>query len=308
MSQNVVTKWPELKLPYGFQEDKCLAPHALVRSSVFSTLEYSGAAVRPVVVKTAPLQLSSMSHYRVVQVEGPRLSQSDADVMFWMLARAYRYGAPKNKATVYFSRAEVLKALSRKRGGKTDAMLHASLQRLSLAEFHFEERDKVTGEMRPIVQTRLLESADVIEDDAKPCDYRVTIADGVAALLENGSWVGLKAAVRKELAGDPLALALYAQFESNQKVYATHAETLKGQMGRAGVVLTTDDATSEEVPEKKKNGMQTSKWLHALTQALKRVEAATKWPECQIATEKPHIGMVVVRKGNVRRKPPQKTL
>jgi hypothetical protein len=248
-----------------------------------------------------------MSQYRVEQLEGPRLSQSDADLMFWMLARAYRHGAPNEKATVYFKRAEVLKALCRKRGGKTDAMLDASLQRLCSAEFHFEERDKVTDEMRPLVQTRLLARADRIEDDAKPYDYCVTIADGVAVLLENGSWVGLKAAVRKELASDPLALALYAQFESNEKVYPTHAETLKGQMGRAGVVLTTDETHSEEVPKKKK-GMQTSKWLSALRQSLARIEAATKWPQCEIATEGQNVGLVVVRKRNVRRRPQPKTL
>lgn len=306
MSQNVVTSWPELKLPYGLQDEKRLAPHALVRSSVFSTLEYSGAAVRPVVVKTAPLQLPAMSQYRVEQLEGPRLSQSDADLMFWILARAYRHGAPKNKATVFFKRAEVLKALCRKRGGKTDAMLDASLQRLCSAEFRFEERDKATEEMRPLVQTRLLASADRIEDDAKPYDYRVTIADGVGALLENGSWVALQGSVRNELASDPLALALYAQFESNEKVYPTHAETLKGQMGRAGVVLTTVETDSEEVPKKK--GMQTSKWLSALRQALARVEVATKWPQCELATEGPSAGMVVVRKRNVRRRPQPKTL
>jgi hypothetical protein len=228
--------------------------------------------------------------------------------MFWMLARAYRHGAPKGKATVYFKRAEVLKALCRKRGGKTDAMLDASLQRLRTAKFHFQERDKATEEMMPLVQTRLLASVDRIADDAKPYDYRVTIADGVAVLLENGSWVGLSASVRKELASDPLALALYAQFESNERVYLTHAETFKGQMGRGGVVLATDETNPKEVPKKKKMGMQTSKWLSALTQALARVQAATKWPQCELATEGPSAGMVVVRKRNVRRRPQPKTL
>lgn len=306
MSPNVVTSWPEFKLPFGLQDDKRLAPHALVRSSVFSTLEYSGAAVRPIVARTAPLQLPAMSQYRVEQVEGPRLSQSDAELMFWMLARAYRHGAPQSKAMVFFKRAEVLKALCRKRGGKTDAMLDASLQRLCSAEFHFEERDIATREMRPLVQTRLLASVDRSDDDTKPYDYRVTIADGVSVLLKNDSWVALSGAMCKELASDPLALALYAQFESNEMVYPTRPETLKGQMGRAGIVLMSDETNSEEVLTTA--GMQNSKWLSTLRRALARVELATKWPLCELATEGLHVGMVVIRKRKVRRRPHPKTL
>jgi len=306
VSQKVVTKWPELKLPYRLRDEKRVAPHVLVRSSVFSTLDYSGAAVRPMIIKTTPLQLPSMSQYRVEQLEGPRLSQTDADLLFWMLSRAYHNGAPKDTATVFFRRAEVLKALCRKRGGKTDAMLDASLQRLCSAEFHFEERNKTTGEMRFLVQTRLLASVVRSEDDAKSYDYRVTIADGVAVLLENGSWVALSGPLRNELASDPLALALYAQFESNEKVYPTHSETIKGQMGRAGVVLTPDETNAEEV--QKKTGMQTSKWLSALRRALAKVEAATKWPQCELATAGANAGMVVVRKRSTRRRPPPKTL
>jgi len=97
-------------------------------------------------------------------------------------------------------------------------LLDSSLQRLCSAEFNFEERDKATGEMRPLAQTRLLSRVELVEDDIKPYDYRVTIADGVAALLENGSWVALSGQVREELASDPLARGLYAHFASNEKV------------------------------------------------------------------------------------------
>ena len=293
MSENVVAVWPELKLPHGVKNDARIAPHVLVRSAVFSTLEYAGAAQRPIVVKTAPLQLDAMSHYRVQQLEGPRLSQSDADLMFWLLSRAYRSGAPNDRATVFFKRGEALTALGRSRGGKTDALLDDSLQRLCAAEFHFEERDKATEEMKPLAQTRLLSRVERIDDEAKPYDYRVTIAEGVAPLLEGGSWLVLPGQVRRELASDPLARGLHAHFASNARVHATWSETLKGQMGRAG--------------EMGREQMQASKWRGVLTSALAKVQAATGWPQCELVTEGPLAGKVLVRKGSVPRRPEPKT-
>lgn len=288
MSENVVAGWPELKLPHGVKEDTHIAPHILVRSSVFSTLEYAGAAQRPMISKTAPLLLDGMSQYRVEQLGGPRLSQSDADLMFWLLSRAYRYGAPKDKATVFFKRAEVLTALGRSRGGKTDVLLDDSLQRLCSAEFRFDERDQASREMKPLARTRLLSSVERVEADTKPYDYRITVADGVAALLENGSWVALSGQARKELASDPLAKGLYAHFASNDKVFPTLHETLKGEAGRAA--------------------MQNSKWLQALKIALARVREATGWAQCELVDKGPFAGKVVVQKGSAAYRQKRKLL
>ena len=299
MSENVVAVWPELKLPHGLNEDTRIAPHILVRSSVFSTLEYAGAAQRPLIFKTEPLPLDAMSRYRVEQLEGPRLSQSDADVMFWLLSRAYRYGAPKDKAMVFFKRAEALTALGRSRGGKTDALLDDSLQRLCSAEFHFEERDKVADEMMPLGRTRLLSRAEPVDGNAKPYDYRITIADGVASLLENGSWVALSGKVREELAGDPLARGLHAHFASNDIVHPTWPETLQREMGR-GKVMGLDGKVRIKP-------MQPSKWLLALKIALARVQVATRWSQCELATSGLNAGKVLVRKGSVRRRPERQT-
>jgi hypothetical protein len=301
VSESVVTVWPELKLPYGLKEDTRIAPHILVRSSVFSTLEYAGAAQRPMIFKTDPLRLGAMSQYRVEQLEGPRLSQSDADVMFWLLSRVYRYGVPKDKAMVFFKRSEALTALGRSRGGKTDALLDDSLQRLCSAEFYFGERDKVTNEMIPLVRTRLLSGAERVSGDTKPYDYRVTIAEGMAALLENGSWVALSGQVREELASDPLARGLHAHFASNEKVHATLPKTLKGQMGRAGEIGQTKEM--DQVEDLDKTGMQSSKWLHALRRALARVQAATGWSQCELVTAGQLAGKVLVRKGTAPRGP-----
>lgn len=299
MSESKVAVWPELKLPHGVKPGTRIAPHVLVRTSVFSTLEYSGAAKRPLIHKSEPLPLDGMSQYRAEQLEGHRLSQSDADLLFWLLARAYRDGAPKDQAVVFFKRGEALTALGRIRGGKTDNMLDQSLQRLRAAEFNFEEKYEDKG-MLPLSQTRLLSRVDRANDDTKHYDYRVTIADGVAELLRDGSWVLLSSEVREELASDPLAKGLYALFESNEIVHPTKPETLQRGMGRGEV----KDARGEP----RINAMQPSKWLFALRRALARVQSARGWLQCEVAQEGLHAGKVVVTKGGQRRRPVQRVV
>ncbi|HDR8940091.1 hypothetical protein LGM38_29075 [Burkholderia vietnamiensis] len=279
----VKPEWPELNLPHGVKEDTRVAPHILVRSAVFSTLEYAGAAQRPTIVQSEPMQLDAMSQYHVEQLEGPRLSQSDADLLFWLLARAYRDGDPKDSATVFFKRAEALAALGRSRGGKTDALLNDSLQRLCLAEFNFEQRDAATGEMQPLARTRLLSKVDCPADKSAPYDYRVTIAGGVATLLRGNAWLALSGQVRKMLASDPLAKGLHVHFASNKKVFDVWPDTLKGLMGRESM-------------------KQDSKWLRVLELALAKVGAATRWPQCELAKSGPSAGKVVVKKGAPRPK------
>lgn len=297
MLESKVTVWPELELPHGVIPGTSIAPHVLVRTSVFSTLEYSGAARRPLIHKSEPLPLDGMSQYRVVQLAGPRLSQSDADLLFWLLARAYRDGTPSGQATVFFKRGEALRALGRIRGGKTDNMLDQSLQRLCTAEFSFEEKYEDEG-MLPLSHTTLLSRVDQAEDEAKRYDYCVTLAVGVTELLRDGSWVLLSSVVRQELASDPLAKALYAVFESNDVVYPTMPETLQRGMGRGSVKDVSGGLRIKP--------MQASKWLFALKRALARVHSATGWSQCEIALEGIYAGKVVVTKGSRRRRQVQR--
>ena len=274
MSETTTTTWPDL--PFRATEDTRIAPHILVRSAVFSTLDFAGAAPRPTTTEAEPLPLAAMSQYRVAQLDGPRLSQGDAEVFFWLLSRAYRNGAPKGSATVFFKRAEVLTALGRSRGGKTDALLDESLQRLCLAEFNFEVHDKASGQMQRLGRTRLLAKVDRFSNNPH-YEYRVTIADGVAALMQNGAAVKLSATVCRELARDPLAQGLHAHFASNKFIYKTKFETLKALMGRGST-------------------KQDSKWLRVLETALAKVSAATTWSQCELAKTGEFAGKVVVRK------------
>lgn len=267
------TVWPGLTLPHGMREDTRLAANALVRCAVFSTLEYAGAAERPEIAE--PLLLPSIAPYRIEQVAGSRLSQTDADLFFWLLSRAYRSGAPTGGAWVFFKRSEALAALGRTRGGKTDALFDESLNRLYAADFAYEVPG-VAG------RSRLVSCIERFESGEKPYDYKVMVSDGVAALLDDGEWLVLQGKVREELARDPLAKGLHAFYASHRTAFPMLPITLKRLMGR--------------------ESMQDSKWRHALEASLERVRVATGWVQCEIGKAGPYKGKVLVIKGGTARR------
>ena len=289
--------WPKLDLPYGLLMKAVLAPNALVRGSVFSTLEYAGAAERPVI--TEPLLLATMKQYRIEQIAGVRLSQSDADVFFWLLSRIYRRGDPSGSPSTFFEHKEALAELGRKRGGKTDLLLADSLDRLGQAEFTYElhrsddgehpgavdDEDAESAGKRPpsiVGRTRLLSRVERCDRLDSKYDYQVTIAAGVAVFFDRNDWVVLPNTERKQLSKEPLARGLYAFYYSHRHAYAMLPETLKKLMGR--------------------ESMQNSKWLHALATALAKVKTATGWPECEVAQVGRYAGKIVVTKGVRRRR------
>jgi len=266
-------KWPTLSLRYGVLEDTRLAPNALVRSAVFSTLDFAGGAERPEIAE--PLELEAIKPYVIVQVGGVRLSQTDADLFFWLLSRAYRYGAPKADAWVYFKRGEALTELGRTRCGKTDALLDESLQRLYAADFTYAWLG-ITG------RSRLLSSIERFDDADTPYDYKVMVSSGVADLLADGEWLVMLGKVKKQLERDSLARGLYAFYESHKTVFPMKSGTLKGLMGR--------------------QSMQESKWLHALEAALAKVQAATGWFQLELVKTGDLAGKVVFTKGATGRR------
>jgi TrfA protein len=273
--------WPELELPYGLLDGNHIAANALVRSAIFGTLDYTGTAARPEIIE--PLALGAIKPYVITQVAGVRLSQSDADVFFWLLARAYRNGAPTGNAQVFFTHNEACAELGRSRGGKNAALLDASLQRLYDADFSYNVPSLLVG------RSRLISCVERFERGAKPYDYKVTIADGLTSLLAGGEWIMLPASERDKLVGEPLAKWLHAFFASHRTVFPIKHSTLKYLTGRT-------DAEG-------KTGMQDSKWIRALEKALARVQAATGWGQCELVKTGPLTGKVVVKKGRTRRAP-----
>lgn len=272
------TVWPVIPFQYGIQADIRIAANLLVRSAAFSTLDYAGGAVRPEIKE--PLSLTTIAPYGLEQVAGVRLSQSDADLFYWLLSRAYGRGAPKGDAWVYFKRAEALAALSRVRGGKTDSLLEDSLMRLYQADFAY----KLPGTAG---RSRLVSCIERFDAGEKPYDYKVAVSDGVAALLDGGEWLALRGKERDQLAGDPLAKGLHAFYASHLSAFPMLPSTLKALMGR--------------------ESMQDSKWRNALDKALEKVKEATGWFQCEMAKAGPYKGKVVVVKGRRVRKVPKES-
>lgn len=298
--ESSLSTWPKIDLQYGLLLKAILVPNALARSSVFSTLEYAGGAERPVI--TEPLLLATMKQYRIEQIAGVRLSQSDADVFFWLLARIYRDGHPGGSPSAFFENKEALGELGRKRGGKTDLLLAESLDRLGQAEFAYELHRPDDGEHPGIVdeegaepaserlpsivgRTRLLSRVERCDRAGSKYDYQVTIAAGVAVLLDRNDWVVLPSTERVQLATDPLARGLYAFYSSHKFAYPMLPATLKKLMGR--------------------ESMQNSKWLNALAIALAKMKTATGWRACEVAQTGKYKGKIVVEKG-ARRRPRKK--
>ncbi|WP_173025160.1 plasmid replication initiator TrfA [Acidovorax sp. SRB_14] len=164
--------------------------------------------------------------------------------------------------------------------GKTDALLDDSLMRLYQADFAYS----VPG---TVGRSRLVSCIERFNDEEKLYDYRVSISDGVAALLDGGEWLVLLGKEREQLASDPLAKGLHAFYTSHRSAFPMFPSTLKALMGR--------------------DSMQDSKWLHALDKALVRVREATKWVQCEVVKVGPYAGKVVVQKGYKPRKRAKKT-
>lgn len=261
-------EWPELGLRYGLLDEARLAVKALVRSAVFSTLDFAGGAGRPEIDE--PLELAAIKPYCITQVGGVRLSQTDADLFFWLLSRAYRFGSPKKGAWVYFKCGEALAELGRSRGGKTDTLLEESLHRLYSFEFTYEIRDTVG-------RLRLLSTIERFESGTKPYDYKVMVSDAVAPLLADDEWLVIPGKVKKQLSRDSLAKGLYAFYASHKTVYPMLPSTLKSLMGR--------------------ESMQESKWRHALDAALAKVQATTGWFQLELVKTGPKAGKIVFIKG-----------
>lgn len=273
-----MSDWPKLVLKYGLIDGNLIAPNVLVRSAVFSARDFNGHATREAIAE--PEHLPSNEPYVVVQMEGERLSQSDAEVFFWLLSRAYKVNPPRSPVQVCFQIGDAVKELGRARGGKTVKLFEDSLMRLAEAAFSFG-RDG-----GPAVNTKLLVSVERLTSEAGTSDYNVTLADGVAKLLVGRDWVYLRGHERRALVGDSLAKALYAFYASHETPYAMRWSTVQGIMGRNGV------------------GVQDSKWRLALVNALERVKLATGWFRCELATEGEYAGLVVVQKSESSKPPP----
>lgn len=268
------SQWPRLDGVYTrlTKGDQLLGVWALLRSAMFSTQKFDGAGKRPTLSSSAPLELHAVTPYLgISQVKGERLSQRDADVFFWLLARAYQRGRPRGAAAVVtFTKNEASTALLADRGGKQRQLVDDSLDRLFDAEFEFKvnsEALRMTDRVRLISVLRRVEGG-----TEKEYDYKVSIPLEVAKLLEGGKAFTLFGAERAKLK-DPLARGLYSYYQSLALNLPDKVTTawLKKLMGRDR--------------EGARKGTQESKWLEMLDRALSDVQEVTGWPTCQRVLE-----------------------
>lgn len=267
--------WPQLKLKHGLGAN-IVTPFVFARSAIFSSQVYRRHAERP--LYTEPKELLATGNLKIYQTAGYQLDQGDADVLYELIRRIFeKDDADKRESRVLFNRRQLLEALGRTPGGKTSALLDASIERLFAASFRFQGPSLITGMSRLLLS--VLRREDAL---SHKYDYEVLIDVRLAQLFNQGSWVLLRRSEREKLAGDPVAKWLHAYYSTHREPYPIKQETLKGLMGR--------------------EGMQNSKWLAALTASLEVLKRATGWHICELVAAGKNAGKVVV----VREEPKQK--
>lgn len=259
--------WPQLELKHGLGPN-IVAPFAFARSAIFSSQVYRRHADRP--HYTASGKLVATDKLEIYQTAGYQLDQGDADVLYELIRHVFRQGdADRRESRVCFNRRQMLAALGRTHGGKTRALLDASIERLYAASFEFRIPGLITG------MSRLLLSVLRREDSTnQEHDYEVLIDVRLAQLFNQGRWALLRKSEREKLAGDPLAKGLHAYFSTHRDPYPIKQETLKSLTGRGS--------------------MQESKWRAVLRDSLERLKHATGWYICELVTSGKNAGMVVV--------------
>ena len=276
--------WPKLELKHGLKNGIRLNPNAFSRTAIFSTRTFNGGAIRPS-ADNQPIQIESIKPYEVTQIAGERLSQSDADLFFWLLAKAYADGPPKNTATVSFKRSEAFAGIGMANSGAALKLFEKSLDRLDKAKFRWSWDNGASG-----LRAGLINKLGWCAPGTEAFDYWLSLDLGIANLLLEKAWSLLDAEERSKIGNDPLAKGLHTFYTSHEdNPFPMKASTLKRIMDR--------------------ESMQDSKWRIALIKALARVKAATNWPTCELMDHGPTKDKVVIQKRRkATRKPSLKEL
>lgn len=265
---NDIAHWPSFNAKSGLTS--FITPHALARSAIFSTQIFRSLNSRPRHLEETPIKC--MGKMSVSQLSGEQLDQNDADVFYELLKRGLQQGdSSSREARVQFNCGELIKALGRKKGGKTTKLLNDSIERLTDATFQFLIPELFTGRSRLILKALTKENASGLE-----CDYDVLIDVELANLFANGQWSFLRKKERAAIAGDPLAKGLHAYYSTHKEPYPILVETLQALMGR--------------------ESMQFSKFKRALEDSLANLKTATGWHTCEISQSGRHAGKVVILK------------
>lgn len=258
--------WPTLQLKYGLGPN-VVTPHAFARSAIFSSQVFRRHE-RP--YYAAAKELAVVGGMKIYQVAGFQLDQGDAELLYELIRRVFSQSDEgRHEPRVLFNRRQLLASLGRTNGGKTRALLDASIARLFAASYEFRIPGLMSGVSRLLINVRKRE-----DGTNQKYDYDVLIDIRLAQLFNQGEWTLLRKYELDKLGGNPLAKGLYAYYSTHRAPYPIKLETLKALMGRGS--------------------MQNSKWKTALSNSLQRVKQATGWYICEIATSGKNAGLVVV--------------
>lgn len=267
--------WPQLELKYGLGPNTAI-PFAFARSSIFSSQVYRGHANRP--QYNLPTELVATGQIKIYQTAGYQLDQGDADVLYEIVRKLFNQeDTSGNEPRVLFNRRHLLEALGRAPGGKTRALLDASIERLFAASFEFQIPGLITGTSRLIMN--VVRREDAVNQEH---DYNVLIDVRLAQLFGQGRWVLLRKSERAKLGSNPLTKWLHGYYSTHREPFHIKQKTLKSLTGRGDT--------------------QDSKWLSALTTSLEELKKATGWHICELVAAGKNAGHVVV----VRDEPKQK--
>ncbi|MEZ2741188.1 hypothetical protein ACBP93_00960 [Paenalcaligenes hominis] len=241
---------PNLKHGIGFNT---ITSTILVRSSIFSSLQYRGPCCRPQYNNQALISPKSAS---IVQLEGSQLDQADASLWYQLIRVALlsnsgqlvKHAAVKAPITLLFTELETTA------GGKTRKLLEKSLHRLQTAEFRISVNNEYSYIFQPI-------SEFYVSEQPKKTLLAI-LGEGSVDVFKNHQLVILKKAELNALKSDLLAQGLYAYFASHSQPHPIKSSTLKKLLVH--------------------ESMQESKWLFKLKESLELMKEATKWHKCSL--------------------------
>lgn len=195
------------------------APHAILRSSLFSSIDF-GKTARAVFTK--PTQLGHSGAAKVMQCAGQQLDQADADVYLALLRNALNQPqSGEDVIRIVVKANSLLAEIGRSAGGSDRKWLRESLARLKRASFLFE----IPG----LIEVEWSLVASLVTDTWHT--YQVEINRNTAALLNNGySFIAID--VRKKLKADPLARFLHAFYCTHASPWPMTIETIQKISGR----------------------------------------------------------------------------
>lgn len=259
---------PNLNLKYGLCSNTVI-PYIIVRSALFSSRIFRGNYERPTVNVPTKIEMVGRSREmpQIFQISGRQLDQSDAEVFYEVINELFTNSNIGPGYTFSVDLRSLVAKLGRQQGGKTNALLVASLNRLNDVSFSLRNNGGHEHLLR-LLRTSIIPLA--------PRRIEIQVDVSLVNLFSHGAWALLRKNERCALAS-PVARAVYAYYQSHSAHPHPHKyETILRLVGREGV--------------------QESKAIKLMADALAQIKQATGWKICELATSGKYAGNVLIEK------------